>query len=195
MAASGTRSVSPAATTTYTLTATNAGGSVTATATVTVTTSTNPLLLQQSDLTYQGAFRLPAGATDQTTLAYGGFAMAFNPARNSLYLNGHIYHQKTAEVSIPTITNSASLGALSTATILQPLTDITEGRLSTSGPETSTSAGKWSMAGRLVGSAYTQVDPSQDGVAFHLRIDALDGMTSRASTRWAPSGRDLSAAT
>ena len=41
VALSGTRSVSPASTTTYTVTATNAAGSVTATATVTTTASSD----------------------------------------------------------------------------------------------------------------------------------------------------------
>jgi hypothetical protein len=50
--ASGTRSVSPTATTVYTLTATNASGSVTRTATVTVAASTGPVIVFPSDIIY-----------------------------------------------------------------------------------------------------------------------------------------------
>ena len=166
VALSGTVSVSPTATTTYTVTATNTVGSVTATAAVTVTAAGSAPLLQQSDLVYEGAFRLPAGPNDQNTLAYGGFGMAYNPARNSLYMNGHLYYQKTAEVSIPPITNSTSLSALSTATLLQPLTDITEGRLSSVGAGKVYIGGQMVHGGRLIGSAYTQDDTSQ--VASHF---------------------------
>ena len=52
-------------------------------------TGTEPLL-QQSDLKYEGAFRLPVGPTDQTSFAYGGTGMAYNPARNSLFMVGHV---------------------------------------------------------------------------------------------------------
>jgi len=52
VAASGSRSVTPAATTVYTLTATNASGSATRTATVTVTGSTGPTIVFPSDILY-----------------------------------------------------------------------------------------------------------------------------------------------
>jgi len=46
-------------------------------------------LLRQSDLVYQGAFRLPSGAVGTSSFAYGGTALAFNAARRSLVLVGH----------------------------------------------------------------------------------------------------------
>src|SRR6185295_11920273 len=52
VAASGSRSVSPAVTTVYTLTATNASGSATKTATVTVTGGSGPVIVFPSDLVY-----------------------------------------------------------------------------------------------------------------------------------------------
>jgi hypothetical protein len=90
-------------------------------------------LLQLSDLKYQGAFRLPGGnnlggPTDVNGFGYGGTSLAYNPARNSLYLVGHDWYQLTAEVSIPQVVNSNNVSALNTAALLQPLTDALEGK-------------------------------------------------------------------
>ena len=61
-------------------------------------------LLQQADLRYEGAFRLPepTGEGEKNTFGYGGTALAFDPARGSLWLTGHDWHQRIAEVSVPT---------------------------------------------------------------------------------------------
>jgi hypothetical protein len=91
-------------------------------------TSTAPLV-QQTDLVYQGAFRVPQGTTDTNTANYGGTSIAYNPARNSLFIVGHEWHQRTAEISIPELVNSTSIGSLRTASVLQNFVDATEGKL------------------------------------------------------------------
>jgi len=94
-------------------------------------------LLQQSDLIYQGAFRVPRGTIGSSTLNYGGTGLAYNPARNSLFLVGHDWDQATAEISIPSqITNSSNLNNLATATALKPLTDALEGKIGLINPTT-----------------------------------------------------------
>lgn len=91
--------------------------------------TTQPLL-QKSDLVYQGAFRVPnAGFSSTNTFDYGGTALGFNPANNSIFLTGHDWYQRTAEVKIPTIVNSTNLNSLNTATLLQGFVDHTEGKL------------------------------------------------------------------
>src|SRR5438034_1085049 len=50
-------------------------------------------LVQASHLVYEGAFRLPADTIGESSFAYGGTALAFNPARNSLFLVGHDWQQ------------------------------------------------------------------------------------------------------
>jgi hypothetical protein len=97
--------------------------------------ATTPLsslpLVQSSDLQHLGAFRLPAGqlgSRESDTFEYGGTAAAYDPARNGLFITGHTYVNDVAEVSIPTPIDSTNLGDLSTATILQPFTDATEGK-------------------------------------------------------------------
>ncbi|OLD56744.1 MAG: hypothetical protein AUI64_01705, partial [Acidobacteria bacterium 13_1_40CM_2_64_6] len=108
-----------------TVTVSNTGG----------TPSTQPLL-QQSSLTYLGSFRVPAGTLGSTygfnaagTGGLGTYAMTFNPARNSLFLGGHPYEQRVAELAIP-----SSLTGTPTATALQNLIDPLEGRLSSINP-------------------------------------------------------------
>jgi hypothetical protein len=93
-----------------------------------VTTTGALPLIQQSGLKYVGAFRVPAGNFGGSSFAYGGTAMAYNPARNSLFMVGHDWQQQVAEVSIPTPVNSTSVDALPTATVIQPFADATEGR-------------------------------------------------------------------
>jgi hypothetical protein len=95
--------------------------------------STAPLL-QKANLVYQGAFRVPQGSSDQTTFNYGGTALSYNAANNSLYMVGHDWYQLSAEISIPPLVNSTSLGALNTATILQPFADAVEGKLASVNP-------------------------------------------------------------
>ncbi len=92
--------------------------------------STQPLV-QQADLVYQGAFRVPLPDWDPngngTTFAYAGSGLAFNPAHTSLFLTGHDAYQLTGEISIPAV-GTGAVGSLVAATLLQPLVDVAEGR-------------------------------------------------------------------
>jgi hypothetical protein len=124
-------------------------------------------LLQPSDLVYLGAFRLPPGSTDQTSFSYGGMALAYNPAQNSLFLVGHDWYQRTAEVTIPTIVNSSSLSALSTATFLQPFTDATNGEINQTGGSNNKIGGQLIYQGRLYGTAYIYYDAGGSQVVSH----------------------------
>lgn len=94
------------------------------------TTATTPALplIGQSDLHYVGAFKLPGGTFGTSSFAYGGTAMAYNPAKKSLFLVGHDQQQQAAEISIPALVNSSSVSALNQATVLQPFADPLEGR-------------------------------------------------------------------
>src|SRR6185503_17489447 len=69
--------------------------------------ASNPVepLLQQSDLTYLGAFRLSENSKTGSIygFAYTLHGIAYNSANNSLFLDSHVYEQKTAEISIPQI--------------------------------------------------------------------------------------------
>jgi hypothetical protein len=86
-------------------------------------------LVQKDNLVYQGAFRVPQGSGDDNTFNYGGTSLAFNPANNSIFLTGHDWTQYTAEIRVPTLVNSSSIGSLNTAAIVQSWKEPTEGKL------------------------------------------------------------------
>lgn len=92
--------------------------------------------LQQSDLTYLGAFRCPSGkfGSTQPNQGFGanaGEAMGFHPGGNgglgSLFVSGHVWEQRVGEISIPTPVNTTNLASLNTTTVLQNLVEATEG--------------------------------------------------------------------
>jgi hypothetical protein len=132
--------------------------------------STEPLL-QQSNLTYMGAFRVPEGSTDQTSFHYGGTAIAYNPANNSLYLVGHAWYQLTAEISIPAIVNTTAIGNLATATFLQPFADATEGKLNQINPSDSNPhyvGGQLVYNGKLIVTGYSYYDGGGTQASSHF---------------------------
>ena len=98
-------------------------------------------------LSYLGKFSLPAG------FDYQGRGLAFNPARQSLFVSGFMRSPLTAEVSIPAIGGTAS--------ILQGLTDPTEGRAEqvSPGDPNDKMVGGYLVAGdKLIVSVYAYYD-------------------------------------
>ncbi|MEO8260799.1 MAG: DUF4082 domain-containing protein [Acidobacteriota bacterium] len=108
-------------------------------------------------LTYVGKFSLPAG------FEYGGRGLAFNPARNSLFASGFTRSPITAEVSIP--------GVGGTATVLQPLTDPTEGRsgqVNPGDPNDKVTGGYLVSGNSLIVSVYAYYDGSGNATLSHF---------------------------
>ncbi len=95
--------------------------------TVATDAAENPRLVRPEHLTYLGAFRLPGDAHND--YSYGGTAIAFNPANNSLFARGHDQYQLVGEISIPTPVIATDYTALPVAAVLQNQADITEGHL------------------------------------------------------------------
>ena len=56
---------------------------------------TDEPLVEQSDLVYQGAFRVPqlGLSADANSYNYGGTSLGYNPASNSLYIIGYNQQQ------------------------------------------------------------------------------------------------------
>lgn len=79
------------------------------------------------DLKYAGAFRLPGDEINGDSFAFGGGPIAFNAARNSLYVGAR--GGKVAEVTIPGPLNSKDASALPFAEMLQSFSDPTDGHL------------------------------------------------------------------
>jgi hypothetical protein len=122
-------------------------------------------LLQPSDLVYQGAFAYPAGEE----WAYSGHALAYCPEGDptgpddgcpgSLYATGHVHDDLVGEMTIPEPVVSDRFSDLPTASVLQPLTDITGG---------------WKDNCAHEGCIYREVDglaylPPLDKIAWNLR--------------------------
>lgn len=154
-----------------------AGGAVSRSANLSVIVQS--ALVHEDALTYQGAFRLPGPDWGPSTFAYGGAAIAFNPARQSLFLVGHPYMQQVAEVAVPEIRMAPSIDGLATAPFLQPLTDITEGRLADINPIDPNSK----MIGGLL---------PYDGHLFFTGYSYYDGLGSQQGSHFI-AGLDLAA--
>ena len=92
-----------------------------------ITDPTHLPRLALEDLSYQGAFRLPADEINGVSFSAGGYPAAFNPERNSLFVGAR--GNFIAEVTIPEPVNSSDVEALPFATFLQRFSDPSEGRL------------------------------------------------------------------
>lgn len=125
-------------------------------------------------LVYVGGFRLPAPTSDRHTFAYGGTALAYDPARHGLFVVGHDWYQLDAEVSIPKPVRGTRLARLHTARLLQPFADPTGGTITQTGGTDNKLGGQLVYRGRLVGSAYVYYDAAGQQVVSHW---------SRSSTR------------
>lgn len=126
-------------------------------------------LLQKADLTYQGAFRLPEGTFGSSSFHYGGTALAYHPGNNSLFLVGHDWDQRVAEVAIPQIIHGTQLSQLATATVRQPFTDASEGKMFTVDSGNVKVGGLLVSSGKLYGSAYSYYDADTNQVLSHYR--------------------------
>lgn len=85
-------------------------------------------LVQQADLVYEGAFRLPAGGSQPATFDGGGLGLAYNQTNHSLFVSGHVNGGYIAEVNIPTPSMSTSVGSLPVATFRQSFADPLAGK-------------------------------------------------------------------
>lgn len=87
--------------------------------------STLPLV-QQSGLQYLGAFRLPTETVNGDNFTSAGKSMTFNPETNTIYISSY---RGVGEVIVPTPVNSAVIGDLPYATLVQPFGDPAEGHI------------------------------------------------------------------
>lgn len=81
-------------------------------------------LLTAADFSLSYFFTLPKASTDAASFYYGGRCATFNPATGGMYLCGHPYYSKIAEVTIPVPNGGTTLSTAPRATFLQPLTDV-----------------------------------------------------------------------
>ncbi|MEZ4895233.1 MAG: hypothetical protein R2806_00255 [Saprospiraceae bacterium] len=115
-------------------------------------------LINQDNLTYEGAFKMPTGTWGGSRFGYGGTALAYNPANNSLFMVGHDWDQMVAEASIPDPVLASNVSELPTSTVLQPFTDVTEGMMSSVGNGNIKVGGLLPFNNKLFGAVYVYYD-------------------------------------
>jgi hypothetical protein len=124
---------------------------------------------------YIGAFRVPDGKIGVSRFGYGGTALAFNAANNSLFLVGHDHHQAIAEIKIPdAIVASANLNDLDTATVLQPFVKVAARIPNYTLEGTVKVGGLMVVDGQLIGSLYVFYDGPAKAVQSHFWLDSLN---------------------
>jgi hypothetical protein len=134
-------------------------------------------LVQAPDLTYVGAFRVPAGGDDQHTFSYGGTALAFDSRDGGLWMVGHAQQQRAAEITIPTPSPSTSLADLPRAALKRDFSDLLAGKMDAVGSGDVRIGGILPWSDGLVVSAYVYYDASGAQTLSHFGV-AADGTVS-----------------
>jgi hypothetical protein len=130
-------------------------------------------LLDQLELRYEGAFRVPPGGTDTIdTFEYGGTALVFDTARRSLWMVGHDHYQRVAEISIPDIRITGHVDELDTAQQLTQFRDILRGRLTQIGASDAKIGGLIRDGNDWIVSAWIYYDASNLQSQSHFRVAA-----------------------
>lgn len=130
--------------------------------------STDPFAqpkLAFADLTYLGGFRLPNTSAGDS-FSFGGNLMAYNPARNSLFINS--LAGKVAEVAIPAPVSTADVNAMPFASYLQPFFDPTEGHFHELETSEAKLAGLLVEGDRLYGTGSVYYDANNSQVLSHF---------------------------
>ena len=128
-------------------------------------TSSTARLLQLSDFSYEGAFRLPSGRANGDDFSFGGMPVAFNPDSNSLFIGSR--RGGLAEVTIPAPIASSVVTGLPVASYRQPFADPTEGHLSQIASDGVSIDGLLVAGGRLYGTAFVYYDALNTQTVSH----------------------------
>jgi hypothetical protein len=122
----------------------------------TLSSSSTARLLQFSDLSYVGAFRLPAEGAGGDTFETGGMPIAYSPANNSLFVGSR--RGNIAEVTIPTPVKGTAVLQLPFAKYLQAFADPTENNLTQIADSGVSISGLLVSESRLYGTGYIYYD-------------------------------------
>jgi hypothetical protein len=138
-------------------------------------------------MAYLGSFRLPSPQGDQNSFNYGGTAMAFDAKDQALWLVGHDWYQRAAEVTIPPLVRATTIESLPRATLRRPFADILAGKLNSIGSGTDKIGGILPMADGLIVSAYIYYDASHAQKRSHFRVTG-SSVTGPVQVGDAPAG-------
>lgn len=142
-------------------------------------------LIQSTNFTYKGSFKVPDGFNGTSQFAYGGTGWTYNAANNSLFVYGLPHDHNVAEVSIPSIDPSiTTLGSLPTCSFLQNFAEVTDEQIYgvltdfTPGAQSVSPGGLFVYNGNLILSAYIYYDGAHSGTLTHLRKSTTTLATS-----------------
>lgn len=136
-------------------------------------------LIQESDISYSGAFRMPneESPSHGRRLGYGGNALGYNSLNQSLFVGGHAWYQLLCEVSIPTPSKDAEYDSLPLATLLQECVDVSEGTLSSVARD-SRLGGSLVYNNRLINTVWSYYDASCSQSVSHGASTSINLSTS-----------------
>ena len=97
-------------------------------------------LFELSDMVHLGAFQLPTGQFGSSTFQFGGNAITYNRANNSLFMAANVNSGlHVSEVAIPNVlSGGTSLASMPVTSVIQPFVDL--GRLLTTNASGATTA-------------------------------------------------------
>ena len=150
------------------------------------------VLLQESNFTYEGAFRVPnrglgGDSTAKHTLARGGAALAYNSTNDSLIITSREAY--AVEISIPALVIDDSVSNLNIASLLQVPGNVANDQWANLGLDGSVTSSNGALPGgflvynnRLIGTSYYYYDGTSSGHRSHFT----------ASLNWATEGSQFS---
>ena len=186
--AGGSYSLTAKATTSSGATATSAATSVTVKPSTTSPTPSGGLV-QSANFVHAGTISLPTFSTDPAGYNYGGIALSYNPANNSLFIGGDQIATKVGELGLPA-------GTSGSATNLQAPADPFGGKVYGSGDSINPSSSNQRVVGgtlvyngELIVTAYDYYDAQGTQVLSHfVRSTSLSGAPSAGPLRAGPLG-------
>jgi hypothetical protein len=129
-------------------------------------------LVQFTDLSYVGAFRLPRAATNGDDFSLGGKPFAFNPANSSLFVGSKA--GRIAEVAIPQVVNTTNVSGMVFGSYLQGFADPVEGNIWQVAPEGAFIEGILVQDGAIYGAAAIYYDANNNQrVSHYMRSTSL----------------------
>ncbi len=138
-------------------------------------------LVQASNLSYIGGFRLPNGQVGDRdgndTFNFSGGSIAFNPADNGMFVACHVYTAgAVAEVTIPPLVNSTKVTDLNTATVKQKASGDLLHQLTynDTGDPLDTMGGLIVINGQIIFTGYVYYDAVNGAKASHCYTSNTD---------------------
>lgn len=138
-------------------------------------------LMNISDFTYAGAFRLPQGIFGASEFGYSEGIMDYNANNDSLFIVGHTSQQAVAEIAIPTIVNEDTvIGNLNTATVLQNFSTVLDRATDSPGESTDTIGGLYYDGTKLFVNGYNFYNADGSYEDSTLVMDAATDLAGSA---------------